>query len=325
MPHLTVAQNIFIGREPRRRPRFLLDERAINVKARELLESPPPARRPARPGVRPHRGRPADDRDRARAVAPVGGPHHGRADRGATGRSPGPGAPTRYGAEPGSPALPRAGAGTFRCGLRPCVGRSAQVRRIHNPDSPTLWARRLPRSTTGDAGRRAWSGSVDAAWSPRPWRGQPRARRTARRSPLARASEKVTVSPPPKLPAAVRDPLRRRHLGPGGRGGVQLLGVTESEVTRPGSVTHVLSLSAPAATPRSRSGSRYVGAALDPGGRGGVQFLGVTESEVTRPGSVTHVLSLFPRRPSSMSELEQTGRGGTGRSGAADKERREIA
>ena len=38
MPHLTVAQNIFIGREPRRRLRFLLDERAINDQAKTLLE-----------------------------------------------------------------------------------------------------------------------------------------------------------------------------------------------------------------------------------------------------------------------------------------------
>jgi ribose transport system ATP-binding protein len=38
MPHLTVAQNIFIGREPRRRLRFLLDEPAINEQARALLE-----------------------------------------------------------------------------------------------------------------------------------------------------------------------------------------------------------------------------------------------------------------------------------------------
>ncbi|HMM28587.1 MAG TPA: sugar ABC transporter ATP-binding protein [Aggregatilineaceae bacterium] len=37
MPHLTVAQNIFIGREPRRSPRFLLDDRAINEQTRELL------------------------------------------------------------------------------------------------------------------------------------------------------------------------------------------------------------------------------------------------------------------------------------------------
>jgi ribose transport system ATP-binding protein len=38
MPHLTVAQNIFIGREPRRRLRFLLDERAINEQARVALD-----------------------------------------------------------------------------------------------------------------------------------------------------------------------------------------------------------------------------------------------------------------------------------------------
>jgi len=38
MPHLTVAQNIFIGHEPRRRPRFLLDEGALDDKARELLD-----------------------------------------------------------------------------------------------------------------------------------------------------------------------------------------------------------------------------------------------------------------------------------------------
>src|SRR5512147_1565717 len=38
MPHLTVAQNIFIGREPRRRPSFLLDEREINAQAQKLLD-----------------------------------------------------------------------------------------------------------------------------------------------------------------------------------------------------------------------------------------------------------------------------------------------
>jgi ribose transport system ATP-binding protein len=37
MPHLTVAQNIFIGREPRGRLRFLLDEHAINEQARAVL------------------------------------------------------------------------------------------------------------------------------------------------------------------------------------------------------------------------------------------------------------------------------------------------
>jgi ribose transport system ATP-binding protein len=39
MPHLTVAQNIFIGREPRRPVPFLLDEPSINDKTRQLLAS----------------------------------------------------------------------------------------------------------------------------------------------------------------------------------------------------------------------------------------------------------------------------------------------
>jgi ribose transport system ATP-binding protein len=38
MPHLTVAQNIFIGREPRRGLGFILDENAINQRTRQLLE-----------------------------------------------------------------------------------------------------------------------------------------------------------------------------------------------------------------------------------------------------------------------------------------------
>jgi ribose transport system ATP-binding protein len=38
MGHLTVAQNIFIGREPRRRISFVLDDREINRKAQELLD-----------------------------------------------------------------------------------------------------------------------------------------------------------------------------------------------------------------------------------------------------------------------------------------------
>src|SRR5512136_782664 len=38
MPHLTVAQNIFIGREPRRGIRFFLDEKAINDKTQLLLD-----------------------------------------------------------------------------------------------------------------------------------------------------------------------------------------------------------------------------------------------------------------------------------------------
>ncbi len=39
MPHLTAAQNIFVGREPRGRLPFLMDERALNEQARTLFES----------------------------------------------------------------------------------------------------------------------------------------------------------------------------------------------------------------------------------------------------------------------------------------------
>jgi ribose transport system ATP-binding protein len=39
MRHLTVAQNIFIGREPRKRLKFMLDEDQINRQARELFET----------------------------------------------------------------------------------------------------------------------------------------------------------------------------------------------------------------------------------------------------------------------------------------------
>jgi ribose transport system ATP-binding protein len=36
MPHLTVAQNIFIGREPRQSVKFMLDEKAINAQAEQV-------------------------------------------------------------------------------------------------------------------------------------------------------------------------------------------------------------------------------------------------------------------------------------------------
>jgi len=39
MPHLTVAQNIYIGREPRGRVRFMLDEKEINAQTEELFAS----------------------------------------------------------------------------------------------------------------------------------------------------------------------------------------------------------------------------------------------------------------------------------------------
>lgn len=38
MPHLTVAQNIFIGREPRQRIPFVLDDKRINEQTRALLD-----------------------------------------------------------------------------------------------------------------------------------------------------------------------------------------------------------------------------------------------------------------------------------------------
>src|SRR5512136_1737502 len=37
MPHLTVAQNIFIGREPRSDVRFVLDDKATNEKTQQLF------------------------------------------------------------------------------------------------------------------------------------------------------------------------------------------------------------------------------------------------------------------------------------------------
>ena len=39
MPHLTLAQNVFIGREPRRGVKFWLDEQAINVQTQQLFDS----------------------------------------------------------------------------------------------------------------------------------------------------------------------------------------------------------------------------------------------------------------------------------------------
>lgn len=39
MPHLTIAQNIFIGREPRKGVKFLLDEKKINEDTKKLFET----------------------------------------------------------------------------------------------------------------------------------------------------------------------------------------------------------------------------------------------------------------------------------------------
>src|SRR5512136_1843874 len=37
MPHLTAAQNIFIGREPRQNVKFMLDDKAINQQAEQVF------------------------------------------------------------------------------------------------------------------------------------------------------------------------------------------------------------------------------------------------------------------------------------------------
>ena len=50
MPHLTVAQNIFIGREPRRGVRFVLDEDQINRRHAAALRDDAPETRPAYQG-----------------------------------------------------------------------------------------------------------------------------------------------------------------------------------------------------------------------------------------------------------------------------------
>jgi ribose transport system ATP-binding protein len=39
MPHLTLAQNVFIGREPRHRLRFVLDEAQLNAQAQDLFDA----------------------------------------------------------------------------------------------------------------------------------------------------------------------------------------------------------------------------------------------------------------------------------------------
>ena len=39
MPHLTLAQNVFIGREPRQGVRFMLDEKQINAQTQALFDS----------------------------------------------------------------------------------------------------------------------------------------------------------------------------------------------------------------------------------------------------------------------------------------------
>lgn len=39
MPHLTLAQNVFVGREPRQGVRFMLDEKQLNAQTQALFDS----------------------------------------------------------------------------------------------------------------------------------------------------------------------------------------------------------------------------------------------------------------------------------------------
>ena len=78
MGHLTVAQNVFIGREPRRG--ILLDEKALNRKTAKLFEDLHIHAGSAYPSVPACRGPAADGRDREGPVLQLGRPGHGRAD-----------------------------------------------------------------------------------------------------------------------------------------------------------------------------------------------------------------------------------------------------
>ena len=82
MGHLTVAQNIFIGREPRA-PASFLDEKALNRKARGAVRGAAHQARPEGARVQPRRRPAADGRDRQGALVQLGRPDHGRAHRGA--------------------------------------------------------------------------------------------------------------------------------------------------------------------------------------------------------------------------------------------------
>ena len=79
MGHLTVAQNIFIGREPRRG--LLLDEKALNRKTAAAVRGSPHPAGSARARVPARRGTAADGRDREGPVLQLGRPGHGRAHR----------------------------------------------------------------------------------------------------------------------------------------------------------------------------------------------------------------------------------------------------
>ena len=83
MPHLTVAQNVFMGREPRGRLAIPARRQAAQRADAGADRPPPSAARPEGPRRRPQDRPAADGRDREGAVVRRLRPDHGRADRGA--------------------------------------------------------------------------------------------------------------------------------------------------------------------------------------------------------------------------------------------------
>ena len=82
MPSMTVAENIFLGREPLTRFGFI-DDRALWPANGRAARRAGHRYRSRRARQRPHHRPAADDRDRARRVVRGADPHHGRADVGA--------------------------------------------------------------------------------------------------------------------------------------------------------------------------------------------------------------------------------------------------
>ena len=83
MNHLTVAQNIFIGREPKRAFGLLLDEDKLNRDAAALLAHMDLRLDPRADRRRSDRRQAADGRDRQGALPQHARADHGRADGGA--------------------------------------------------------------------------------------------------------------------------------------------------------------------------------------------------------------------------------------------------
>ena len=83
-PNMTIAENVFIGREPG--SRLFVNWRRMAAETRAHHRTDRPRRRPDDAGPRPLRRRAADGRDRPRALDAVAPHRHGRADLGAVSR-----------------------------------------------------------------------------------------------------------------------------------------------------------------------------------------------------------------------------------------------